>query len=171
MLASPNETGIELGLRGNGSRINLDLGASIVEAERMHDGNPGTRNRPRHDAYLSIYGAVGIRKEGTVIPEDQFLLGWLAWSKHGKTIIEFVEGDKAGDERSSRQLASVTKDYQDWRYGKLDPNRLRSKFDYHHLSMLRMSSGPRDRDPHAGRAGGLLLMSSARVVEHIMQKT
>jgi hypothetical protein len=66
------------------------------------------------------------------------MLGWLPWSTCGKTILELVERDKAGDEKSSRRLASVVKDYQDWRYGKLDPNRLRSKFNYHHLSTMRM---------------------------------
>ena len=64
-------------------------------------------------------------------------MSWLAWGKYGKTIIELVEGDEAGDQTSSRQLASVIQDYQDWRYGKLDPNQLRSKFDYNHLSLLR----------------------------------
>jgi len=132
LLASPNETD-----RAEGQRLSDNLTPELIaEAERMHDAIPES-DRPRHDAHLSIYGAVD-SKEGTVIPEDQFLLGWLAWSKHGKTIVELVEGDKAGDEKSSRQFGSVTKDYQDWRYGKLDPNRLRSKFDYHHLSMLRM---------------------------------
>jgi hypothetical protein len=76
-------------------------------------------------------------KEGTVIPEDQFTLCWLAWNKYGKTLIELDEGDRAMDEVSSRQLASVMKDYQDWRYGKLDPHQLRSKFDYNHLTVMR----------------------------------
>jgi len=51
--------------------------------------------------------------------------------------MELVAGDKAGHEKSSKQLASVTKDYNDWRYGKLDPNVLRSKFDYNHLTLMR----------------------------------
>jgi hypothetical protein len=132
LLASANEAD-----RAEGQRLSDNLTPELVaEAERMRDAIPKSE-RLRHDAHLSIYGAVD-SKEETVIPEEQFLLGWLAWSKCGKTIVELVEGDEAGDEKSSRQLASVTKDYQDWRYGKLDPNRLRSKFDYHHLSTLRM---------------------------------
>jgi hypothetical protein len=133
LLASPNEAE-----RAEGQRLSDNLPPELAsEAERMHDAIPESE-RPRHDAHLSIYGAVE-SKDGTVIPEDQFVLCWLAWSKHGKTFMELVEGDKAGDEKSSRQLATVTKDYQDWRYGKLDPDRLRSKYDYHHLSMLRMA--------------------------------
>jgi hypothetical protein len=45
------------------------------------------------------------------------------------------------DEVSSRQLASVVTDYQDWRYGKLDPNQVRSKFDYNHLTVMRCGLG------------------------------
>jgi hypothetical protein len=132
LLASKNE-----GDRAEGQRLSDNPPPELIaEAERMHDAIPESE-RPRHDAHLSIYGAVD-SKEGTVIPEDQFMLGWLAWSKYGRTILELVEGDKAGDEKSSRRLASVTKNYQDWRYGKLDPNQLRSKFDYHHLSTMRM---------------------------------
>jgi hypothetical protein len=107
----------------------------MAEAERMHDAIPES-DRPRHDAHLSIYGAVD-SKTGTVISEDQFTLCWLAWSRYGKAIQELVAGDKAGHEKSSKQLASVTKDYNDWRYGKLDPNKLRSKFDYDHLTVMR----------------------------------
>jgi hypothetical protein len=132
LLASPNEAD-----KAEGQRLSDNPPPELIaEAERMHDAIPESE-RPRHDAHLSIYGAVD-SKEGTVIPEDQFMLGWLAWSKFGKTIMELVEEDKAGDEKSSRRLASVVKDYQDWQYGKLDPNRLRSKFDYHHLSTMRM---------------------------------
>ena len=116
LLASKND-----GDRAEGQRLSDNPPPELIaEAERMHDAIPESE-RPRHDAHLSIYGAVD-SKEGTAIPEDQFMLGWLAWSKYGKTIMELVEGDKAGDEKSSRRLASVVKDYQDWRYGRLDPN-------------------------------------------------
>ena len=131
LLASSNEAD-----RAEGQRLFDNPPAELMaEAERMHDAIPES-DRPRHDAHLSIYGAVD-SKTGTVISEDQFTLCWLAWSKYGKTIIELVEGDKAGHEKSSKQLSSVTKDYNDWRYGKLDPNKLRSKFDYHHLTVMR----------------------------------
>jgi hypothetical protein len=50
--------------------------------------------------------------------------------------VELIEGDAAGDEKSSRQLLSVEKDYQNWRYGKLDLNKMRSKFDSHHILIM-----------------------------------
>lgn len=132
LLASPNEAD-----RADGQRLSDTLPPELIEeAERLHDAIPESE-RARHDAHLSIYGAVD-SKEGTVISGGQFMMGWLAWNKFGKSIVELVEGDLAGDERSSRQLASVTKDYQDWRYGRLDPNKMRFKFDHYHISFIRM---------------------------------
>jgi hypothetical protein len=111
--------------------------ALMEEAQRLHDAIPAA-DRPRHDAHLSIYGAVD-SKDGTVISLGQFMMGWLAWNKFGKSIVELVDGDDAGDEQSSRQLARVVDDYQAWRYGRLDPNKMRFKFDIQHIA--RMSAG------------------------------
>ena len=122
--------------RAEGQRLFDNPPAELMaEAEHMHDAIPES-DRPRHDPHLSIYGAVD-SKTGTVISEDQFTLCWLAWSRYGKTIQELMAGDRAGHVKSSKQLASVTKDYNDWRYVKLDPNKLRSKFDYNHLAVMR----------------------------------
>jgi hypothetical protein len=132
LLASPNEAD-----RTEGQRLSDNPPPELIaEAERMHDAIPKSE-RPWNDAFLAIYGAVD-SKEGTEITDGQFTLCWLAWSKYGKTIMELVEGDEAGDQDSSKHLASVIEAYQDWRYGKLGPNQLRSKFDFHHLSTMRM---------------------------------
>jgi hypothetical protein len=106
----------------------------VEEAHRMHDAIPASE-RPPHDAYLSIFGAVDA-PEGGAISEGQFTLGWLAFNKFGKSIVEVIEGDAAGDEKSSRQLLSVEKDYQNWRYGRLDLNKMRFKFDGHHILIM-----------------------------------
>jgi hypothetical protein len=100
----------------------------------MHDAiSPA--ERPQHDAYLSIYGITDAPEGGTM-SEGQFTMGWLAFNKFGKSIVELVQGDAAGDEKSSRQLLSVQKAYQDWRYGKLDVNKMPFKFDSHHIQIM-----------------------------------
>jgi hypothetical protein len=74
--------------------------------------------------------------QGGTMSEGQFAMRWLAFNKFGKSIVELIEGDAAGDEKSSRQLLSVQKAYQDWRYGKLDINKMRFKFDSHHIQIM-----------------------------------
>ncbi|MGA8222670.1 MAG: hypothetical protein WB780_13545 [Candidatus Acidiferrales bacterium] len=106
------------------------------EADRMHDAIPQSE-RPQHDAYLSIYGVMDAPEGGTV-SEGQVALGWLAFNKFGKSIVELIEGDAAGDEKSSRQLMSVQRDYQNWRYGKLDINKMRFKFDSQHIQIMQV---------------------------------
>lgn len=134
LLASPNTEDQE-----EGRRLTANPPPELIaEAERMHDAIPPSE-RPEHDAYLSIFGAVDAPEGGT-ISMGQYMMGWLAWNKYGRSIVEIIEGDQAGDEQSSRQLASVTKDYQAWRYGKLDPNKMRFKFDSDHIQLLQAGS-------------------------------
>jgi len=117
------------------------------EADRMHDAiSPA--ERPQHDAYLSIYGITDAPEGGTM-SEGQFTMGWLAFNKFGKSIVELVQGDAAADEKSSRQLLSVQKAYQDWRYGKLDVNKMRFKLDSHHYQIMQagLELGFRDFSP------------------------
>jgi hypothetical protein len=106
----------------------------VEETNRMHDAIPPSE-RAQHDAYLSIFGAVDAPEGGTM-SERQFRMGWLAFNKYGKSIVELVQSDAAGDEKSSRQLLGVQKAYQDWRYGKLDINKTRFKFDSHHILIM-----------------------------------
>jgi hypothetical protein len=117
------------------------------ETNRMHDAIPASE-RSEHDAYLSIYGVVDAPEGGTM-SEGQFAMGWLAFNKFGKSIGELVAGDAAGDMKSSRQLMSVQRDYQDWRYGKLDINKMHFKFDSHHIQIMTagLKLGLRDLSP------------------------
>jgi hypothetical protein len=135
LLASPDEAD-----RAEGQRLADNPPEELIEgAQRLHDARPESE-RPKANARLLIYG-VADSKEGTTTSDEQFTLGWLAFNKFGKSIVELMEGNAVGDEKSSRQLASVTKGYQDWRYRKLDLNKMRSKFDRQHILLIRVGLG------------------------------
>jgi hypothetical protein len=128
--SSPNEED-----RKEAQRLNREPPPELVEeTNRMHDAIPPAE-RPQHDAYLSIYG-IADAPEGGTMSEGQFTMGWLAFNKYGKSIVELIQGDAAADEKSSRQLLSVQRDFQDWRYGKLDINKMRFKFDSRHILIM-----------------------------------
>jgi hypothetical protein len=128
--SSPNE-----GDQKEAERLTRNPPAELTEeADRMHDAIPVSK-RPQHDAYLSIFGAVDAPEGGTM-SDGQFTMGWLAFNKFGKSIVELTQGDAAGDEKCSRQLLSVQRAYQDWRYGKLDVNKMNFKFDSHHILIM-----------------------------------
>jgi hypothetical protein len=106
----------------------------IEEAHRMHDAQ-NSAERDRANADLAIYG-IDPSQRGTTVSEAQFMQGWFAWSKYRRTLEELVEGDAAGDEKSSKQLMSVMEDFQKWRYGKLDPNKMKFKTDSAHTLLM-----------------------------------
>jgi hypothetical protein len=130
--SSPNESD-----QKEAQRLTQDPPPELIdEADRMHDAIPPSE-RAQHDAYLSIFGAKDA-PDGGVMSRGQFTLGWLAFNKFGKSIVELVAGDAAGDEKSSKQLLAVQKAYQDWRYGKLDVNKMRFKLDSHHILIMQV---------------------------------
>ncbi len=128
--ASPNEAD-----QKEAQRLTQELPPELAaEADRMHDAIPPSE-RPQADAYLSIFGMVDAPQGGTVW-QGQMALGWIAFNKFGKSIGELIQGDADGDEKSSRQWLSVQKAFQDWRYGKLDLNKMRFKLDSHHYQIM-----------------------------------
>src|ERR1700730_5132737 len=83
---SPNEAD-----RMEAQRLTREPPPELVEeTNRMHDAIP-TSERPRHDAYLSIWEIVD-PPEGGTMPESQFVFGWLAFNKFGKSIGELIAG-------------------------------------------------------------------------------
>jgi hypothetical protein len=142
--SSPNEAD-----RKKAQRLTENPPRKLVEeAYRMHHAIP-PEERPQHDAYLSIFG-ISDAPEGGTMSEGQFTLGWLAFNKFGKSIVELAAGDAAGDEKSSRQLLSIQRDYQNWRYGRLDVNKMHFKFDSHHILIMQtgLELGFRDLSPN-----------------------
>lgn len=119
--------------RAEGQRLNDNPPPELRrEAKRMHKK---IKDRARNEAFLLILG-VHPSQQGTTISERQYMLGWFARNKYGKSIFELRAGDEVGDEKSSKQLASVVHEYQRWRYGKSDPNELRFKCDHQHAPLM-----------------------------------
>jgi hypothetical protein len=142
--SSPNEAD-----QKEAQRLTQELPPELAEeADLMHDAIPPAE-RPQADAYLSIFGMVDAPQGGTVW-QGQMAMGWLAFNKFGKSIVELMQGDAAGDEKSSRQLLAVQKAFQDWRYGKLDLSKTRFKFDSHHIEIMQagLELGLRDLTPN-----------------------
>jgi hypothetical protein len=79
----------------NGRTATSTESSSVAEeADRMHDAIPPSE-RPQHDAYLSIFGIEDAPAGGTM-SEGQLTMGWLAFNKYGKSVVELVQGDAAG---------------------------------------------------------------------------
>lgn len=119
------------------------------EAERLKRNPPAELMEA-----VRRYGEERRRSGGTVTPVATTILGsndprralsdmsfmshWLAWNKYGKSLEQLIAEDRSGSETSSKQVIHVAEAVRKWRYEKLNPERLHTKFDREHWDLIMM---------------------------------
>jgi hypothetical protein len=68
--------------------------------------------------------------------DEQFMLSWLSWFKYGKTWKELQHERTAGKWWASQRILAVFKDFEKWKFGRLDPNDMRFKMDRAHFDLM-----------------------------------
>jgi hypothetical protein len=63
-------------------------------------------------------------------------LHWLCWYRYGKTAEQLVGEYDSGSLKAARQLHKVSMEYDEWRFGKLDPNELKFKTHVNHFELM-----------------------------------
>ena len=125
------------------------LEADRHEAERLKRNPPqdvvqdvrrlGEQRRRSGGAILPVASTIlGNHDPDVALADVNFMLHWLAWNKFGKPLEHLIEEDRQAIELSSRQLFRVQEDFQKWRYGKLNPEALKTKFDREHWTLVMM---------------------------------
>jgi len=123
--------------------------ADRQEAERLKRNPPedlkekvrrlGEERRKSGVAIIPVATTIlGSSDPDVALHDVRYMQHWLAWNKYGKTLEQLVEEDRAAIAKSSSQLLSVQRDFQDWRYGKLRPEELKTKFDREHWTLIAM---------------------------------
>jgi hypothetical protein len=68
--------------------------------------------------------------------DEQFMLAWLSWYKYGKTWRQLLQERSRGSWAASQRTLAVIKDYEKWKFNKLDPNDMRFKMDRIHFNFM-----------------------------------
>jgi hypothetical protein len=71
-----------------------------------------------------------------VISQGDYMFHWLCWYRYGKTAEQLVREYNSGSLKAARQLHKVSMEYDEWRFGKLDPNNLKFKIDIDHFELM-----------------------------------
>jgi hypothetical protein len=107
----------------------------VKEAQRLHDefeASGGLRHRPA----MTVLGVEDF-PPGSTVSYSHYMLWRLSWYRYGKTIRQLLEESQWGSEKASKQLLSVLREYEKWRFGKLDVEEQRFKVDIqHHILMI-----------------------------------
>jgi len=104
------------------------------EAEKLHEEMKAAGTL-RHSPWLSILGVEGC-PPGTVISEGHSMFHWLCWFKYGRTVERLLREYESGSLRAAKQLHGLSLEYDKWRFGKQDPNKLKFKADLDHFELM-----------------------------------
>jgi hypothetical protein len=103
-------------------------------AEKLHDEmNP--KGLLRHNALMKVFGVQGY-PPGTAITEGHLTFHWLRWFKFGITVGQLVHDYQAGNLKAIKQVHKPNLEYDKWRFGLLDPNKLKFKMDLDHFDLM-----------------------------------
>ena len=121
--------------REEADRLTREIPAELMqEAERLHD-EMKPAGRIRHRVLLAILGAENY-PPGTVISQGDYMFHWLCWFRYGKTAEHLVREYDSGSFKAAKQVHKLSLEYDNWRFGKLDPNKLKFKTDVDHFDLM-----------------------------------
>lgn len=112
----------------------------LAEADRVGDELRRSGKLP-NPSISAIYTIDERFPASPFISDEDYMLAWLAWNRYGKTFKQLLEEDRRGIRQSSMRLVTVNRDYQRWRYGELDPEKMRFKLDREHQSLIQYGLG------------------------------
>jgi len=61
---------------------------------------------------------------------------WLCWFRYGKTAEQLVREYDSGSLKAAKQVHKLSTEYDEWRFGELDPNELKFKTDVDHFDLM-----------------------------------
>ena len=121
-------------------RLNRDVLPEILkEAELVHDELKAA-GKPMYTGSLSIYGADKL-PPGSEIPNGTFIMSWLCFFRFNKPLAQLVREYESGSMKAAKQVHNLSLEYDKWRFGQLDPNKLRFKIDRDHFDLITTGLG------------------------------
>ncbi|MGC2267294.1 MAG: hypothetical protein WA608_10935 [Candidatus Acidiferrales bacterium] len=109
------------------------------EANLLHDELKAA-GKPLYSTSLSIYGADNL-PPGSEIPKEAILFCWLCFWRFNKTLAQLLREYQSGNMKATKQVHKLSLEYDAWRFGQLDPNKLKFKIDWDHFELITAGLG------------------------------
>lgn len=108
----------------------------VEEAQRV--GDEFHRSGKKLDSSISAIFKIDESSPATLdLSDEDYMLAWFAWNRYGRTFKQLLDEDHNGVRQSSMRVLAVSRDYQRWRYGELDPEKAKFKLDREHQVLIR----------------------------------
>jgi hypothetical protein len=117
------------------SQLSVDLPPDLqLEANALYEQLEAS-GKPRRRSSILIFALEGM-PPGTTISEEHYIFHWLCWFKYNKPYKQLMEEYKGGDFRAAKQLHQLNLEFDKWRFGKTDPNKLKFKTNLDHFDLV-----------------------------------
>ncbi len=105
----------------------------VEEARRLGDGFA----KSGRVGYLPAMTMLGLESvpPDPEISDTHYMLSWLSWFRYGKSLPQLAE-QRETDWKAAKQFVKVLRDYEAWRFGRLDPDKRRFKMDQRHQELV-----------------------------------
>jgi len=110
--------------------------AEMVEEARRVADEFRNSGKKFHGSISTIFTIDERSPASPDVSDEDYMLAWFAWNRYGKTFKQLLDEDRNGLRQSSMRVVAVNRDYQRWRYGELDPEKMKFKPDREHQVML-----------------------------------
>jgi hypothetical protein len=106
----------------------------VQAAEALYDQMEAS-GKPRRKSPLTIYGLEDIQP-GSTVSEEHYIYHWLCWFRYGKTVKELMAEYRNGSFKAAKQFHQLNLEFDKWRFGRVDPNKIRFKTDLDHFDLV-----------------------------------
>jgi hypothetical protein len=108
------------------AQLSVDIPPELArDAETLHDEMQAS-GKPRRRSSLKIYGLEDT-PPGSTISEEHYIYHWLCWFRYNKTVKALQAEYASGSFRAAKQFHQLNLEFDKWRFGVTDPNKLRFK--------------------------------------------
>jgi hypothetical protein len=117
------------------SRLSVELPPDLQgEADAFYEQMEAS-GKPRRRSSILIYALEGL-PPGSTISEEHYMFHWICWFKYNKTYRRLMEEYRGGDFRAAKQFHQLNSEFDKWRFGKTDPNKLKFKTNIDHFDLI-----------------------------------
>lgn len=111
----------------------------LPEADFLHEPMKAA-GQIRHIGLLKAL-AVAELPAGTSISRSEFMCRWLCWFRFRKTLATLKREYQSGEPKAVEQMHKLALEFDRWKIGKVDPNRLEFKSNPDHFTLMNAGLG------------------------------
>jgi hypothetical protein len=121
--------------REEAQRLTREMPEELVQEAEKAYRKLQSRGALRYQHIGTIFGARGRPPESS-LSEEEYTFRYFCWFRYNRLPEELMAEYNLGSFKAAKQLHGLRLEFDKWRFGKLDPNKLKFKTDVDHFDLI-----------------------------------